>query len=118
MDTVTARPSVFVSYNQADRPWAEWIAWTLEENGYKAVVQAWDIRTGSNFVLEMHTAAAECTTRRSEVNAWCSHCTAHSPEVQAWCSHCTTHSPEIQARCSHCTTHSPEIQARCSHSTT
>jgi tetratricopeptide (TPR) repeat protein len=59
MDTATARPSVFVSYNQADRPWAEWIAWTLEENGYKAVIQAWDIRTGSNFVLEMDKAAAE-----------------------------------------------------------
>jgi tetratricopeptide (TPR) repeat protein len=58
MDT-TARPSVFVSYNQADRAWAEWIAWTLEENGYKAVIQAWDIRTGSNFVLEMQKAAAE-----------------------------------------------------------
>ncbi|HBL26922.1 MAG TPA: hypothetical protein DD490_08820 [Acidobacteria bacterium] len=61
MPTAT-RPSVFVSYNQADRAWAEWIAWVLEENGYTAVIQAWDIRPGSNFVLEMHKAA-EATDR-------------------------------------------------------
>ncbi len=24
----------FISYTQADRAWAEWIAWTLEEKGY------------------------------------------------------------------------------------
>jgi tetratricopeptide (TPR) repeat protein len=59
VSTATARPSVFVSYNQADRSWAEWIAWILEEKGYKAVIQAWDILTGANFVLEMHKAAAE-----------------------------------------------------------
>ncbi|WP_241830645.1 toll/interleukin-1 receptor domain-containing protein [Parafrankia colletiae] len=26
----------FVSYTQTDQPWAEWIAWTLEEAGYCA----------------------------------------------------------------------------------
>jgi hypothetical protein len=58
MDTATARPSVFVSYNQADRSWAEWIAWALEENSYTVVIQAWDFRPGSNFVVEMDRAAA------------------------------------------------------------
>jgi len=24
----------FISYNSADRTWAEWIAWQLEEAGY------------------------------------------------------------------------------------
>jgi hypothetical protein len=24
----------FISYNQADRTWAEWIAWQLEHAGY------------------------------------------------------------------------------------
>jgi hypothetical protein len=24
----------FISYNKADRRWAEWIAWQLEETGY------------------------------------------------------------------------------------
>jgi hypothetical protein len=46
----------FISYNKADRSWAEWIAWTLEEAGYTVVVQAWDFRPGSNFVLEMERA--------------------------------------------------------------
>lgn len=49
----------FVNYNKADRPWAEWIAWRLEEAGYSTVIQAWDFRPGSNFVLEMHRAAQE-----------------------------------------------------------
>ncbi len=48
----------FISYNRADRTWAEWIAWQLEEAGYSTVLQAWDIRPGSNFVLEMQGAAA------------------------------------------------------------
>jgi tetratricopeptide (TPR) repeat protein len=49
----------FISYNSADRPWAEWIAWQLEEAGYTTVLQAWDFRPGSNFVLEMQRAAEE-----------------------------------------------------------
>jgi len=49
----------FVSYNRADRQWAEWIAWQLEKAGYTVIVQAWDIRPGSNFILEMHKAARE-----------------------------------------------------------
>jgi nucleoside phosphorylase/predicted MPP superfamily phosphohydrolase len=47
----------FISYNQADREWAEWIAWQLEDAGYTTVLQAWDFRPGSNFALEMHSAA-------------------------------------------------------------
>ncbi len=49
----------FISYNSADKSWAEWTAWTLEEAGYSIVLQAWDFRPGSNFVLEMHQAATE-----------------------------------------------------------
>ena len=49
----------FVSYNRADKQWAEWIAWTLEESGYSVVIQAWDFRPGGNFVLDMQRAAAE-----------------------------------------------------------
>ena len=47
----------FISYNHADRQWAEWIAWHLEDVGYTAIVQAWDFRPGSNFALEMHASA-------------------------------------------------------------
>jgi tetratricopeptide (TPR) repeat protein len=46
----------FISYTKADRTWAEWIAWTLEETGYSVVIQAWDFRPGENFVLKMQEA--------------------------------------------------------------
>jgi tetratricopeptide (TPR) repeat protein len=49
----------FISYNRADRTWAEWTAWQLEEAGYTTVLQAWDFRPGGNFVLDMQRAAAE-----------------------------------------------------------
>ncbi len=45
--------SFFVSYNRADKAWAEWIAWTLEEAGHTTIIQAWDFRPGRNFVLDM-----------------------------------------------------------------
>ncbi len=49
----------FISYNKADRTWAEWIAWQLEEAGYSVVIQAWDFRPGSNFVLDMQRGLVE-----------------------------------------------------------
>lgn len=49
----------FISYNKADRSWAEWIAWELERAGYTTVLQAWDFGAGSNFVLEMDRATRE-----------------------------------------------------------
>ncbi|MFF7291628.1 toll/interleukin-1 receptor domain-containing protein [Microbacterium sp. NPDC008134] len=48
----------FVSYTEADSGWAEWIAWQLEAAGYKVVIQKWDFKAGSNFVLEMNRAAS------------------------------------------------------------
>ena len=51
--------SFFISYNQADKAWAEWIAWTLEESGHNVVIRAWDFRPGSNLVLDLQRAAAE-----------------------------------------------------------
>ena len=44
----------FVSFNQADRPWATWIAWTLEDAGYKVLFQDWDF--AGNFVLKVDLA--------------------------------------------------------------
>ena len=49
----------FISYNRADRTWAEWIAWQLESAGYTTVLQAWDFRPGGNFVIEMQRTTAE-----------------------------------------------------------
>jgi tetratricopeptide (TPR) repeat protein len=56
---MTPQKDFFISYNKADRQWAEWIAWTLEEAGYFVVIQAWDFRPGGNFVLEMQRATVE-----------------------------------------------------------
>lgn len=49
----------FISYNRADKAWAEWIAWHLEEAGYTAVIQAWDFRPGRRFGLAMNRAITE-----------------------------------------------------------
>ena len=49
----------FISYNQTDKAYAEWIAWQLEAAGYSTVIQAWDFRPGHDFVLKMHEAAKE-----------------------------------------------------------
>jgi tetratricopeptide (TPR) repeat protein len=51
-----ARKDFFVSYTSVDEEWAVWIAHALEEAGYSVVVQAWDFRPGSNFVIEMQKA--------------------------------------------------------------
>lgn len=49
----------FISYSKADRAWAEWIAWQLEQAGFSVVIQEWDFRPRSNFVLEMDKASQE-----------------------------------------------------------
>lgn len=46
----------FISYNQADKVWAEWIAWQLEEAGYTTILQAWDFRPSHNFVIKINEA--------------------------------------------------------------
>jgi hypothetical protein len=42
----------------SDRAWAEWIAYVLAEEGFEVIIQAWDFRPGSNFVLEMQCCAS------------------------------------------------------------
>jgi hypothetical protein len=59
MKSGTVKPDFFISYTSADRAWAEWIGWVLEEEGMSAVLQAWDFAAGSNFVLEMDRAAGQ-----------------------------------------------------------
>jgi tetratricopeptide (TPR) repeat protein len=54
-----SKKDFFISYNKADRSWAEWIAWQLESERYTTVIQAWDFRPGSNFVVEMDDATKE-----------------------------------------------------------
>jgi hypothetical protein len=53
----------FISYNNADKDWAEWIAWILERAGFSVIFQLWDFEPGQNFILKMHEAIT--TTRKT-----------------------------------------------------
>ena len=53
-DAPDGKRDFFVSFNQADRAWATWVAWVLEEAGYSVFFQDWDFK--GNFVLEMDKA--------------------------------------------------------------
>jgi tetratricopeptide (TPR) repeat protein len=53
-----AMTDFFISYTQADRPWAEWIDQVLRAASYTTKIQVLDFRPGQNFVVEMHRAAA------------------------------------------------------------
>ena len=55
-DAPDGKRDFFVSFNQADRPMATWIAWVLEEAGYSVLFQDWDFR--GNFVEHMNRAHA------------------------------------------------------------
>jgi len=46
----------FVSYTGKDQAWAEWIAWQLEDKGYRTLIQAWDFKSGGVFPADMHRA--------------------------------------------------------------
>jgi len=46
----------FVSYTGKDKAWAEWIAWQLENAGYRTLIQAWDFKSGGVFPGDMHRA--------------------------------------------------------------
>jgi hypothetical protein len=55
----SVQPKVFISYNRADRDWAEWIAGIIERAGYQPILDVWNFRPGENFVLRMQEAATE-----------------------------------------------------------
>jgi hypothetical protein len=49
---------LFISYTKHDLAWAEWIGFQLEMAGYLCVLQRWDFRPGSNFLLEIQEATS------------------------------------------------------------
>ncbi|GAB2817614.1 hypothetical protein GCM10022221_14330 [Actinocorallia aurea] len=57
--TTGQRTDVFVSYNPADERWAAWIAWELEDAGYRTMMQAWDFVPGTNFIDFMDRGVSE-----------------------------------------------------------
>ncbi len=40
----------FVSYSPLDEHWATWIAWQLEIEGHRTLIQAWDFVPGTDFI--------------------------------------------------------------------
>lgn len=49
----------FISYHKADHEWAEWIAYTLEAEGYSCIFKAWDFLPGFNTVWETQKALSQ-----------------------------------------------------------
>ena len=49
----------YISYHKADLPWAEWIAWSLEQEGFSTIVEAWDFRPGMNVILRRQAALSD-----------------------------------------------------------
>jgi len=48
----------FISYASTDHPWAEWIAWVLEDNGYKVIAKTWESSESKNAIREWRNAVA------------------------------------------------------------
>ncbi|NUO44484.1 MAG: tetratricopeptide repeat protein [Streptomyces sp.] len=47
---------LFVSHAGADRAWAEWVAWQLQDAGYEVELDIWHWGAGDDFVLRMRQA--------------------------------------------------------------
>lgn len=50
----------FISHTGADKDWALWIAWILEEAGYSTIVDAWDFPKGESFIDCMNEGMVNC----------------------------------------------------------
>jgi hypothetical protein len=48
----------FLSYTKGDRAWAEWVAWQLEDAGYRVLLQAWDFVPGTHWTIRMQEGVA------------------------------------------------------------
>lgn len=48
----------FISYSQQDTPWARWIAWRMEREGYATALQAWGFRPGAAAIGSLRKAYA------------------------------------------------------------
>src|SRR6266516_5776511 len=49
-------PDFLISSNVADRLWAQWIAWQLQDAKYAVVFPEWNFRPGFNIILETQKA--------------------------------------------------------------
>jgi len=53
-----SRLDFFLSHAPADKAWAEWIAWTLEADGFRVDLPAW-APAGSNWIQLMHAGVQD-----------------------------------------------------------
>jgi hypothetical protein len=60
-ENLEPRLDFFISYTGADRAWAEWIGWQLEQQGYSVFLQS-DLSPGDNWVARTRDAlnATQC----------------------------------------------------------
>jgi hypothetical protein len=56
---------LFISYTQSTVPGREWITVQLEAAGYTTVLQAWDLRPGSDLLHQMQQASVSASRRPS-----------------------------------------------------
>jgi len=57
----------FISYSSADRAWAEWVYWHLQEAGYTVELDVYDWAPGDNLVARMNDAL---TRSRRVIALW------------------------------------------------
>lgn len=57
--TRTKAVDFFISYTRRDLAWAQWLAQTLESQGYTTRYQDRDFAIGTNFVAEMHDGVVD-----------------------------------------------------------
>lgn len=56
----------FICHNEADKQWAEWISWQLEQAGYKVWNPDWDILPGQNEILAIDKALDDASAQQTE----------------------------------------------------
>ncbi|MCM3923327.1 toll/interleukin-1 receptor domain-containing protein [Frankia sp. AiPs1] len=52
----------YISYVEADRAWAEWAAWQVEDAGHRVRIREWDFTVGSHIVGETQRALVAART--------------------------------------------------------
>jgi molecular chaperone DnaK (HSP70) len=57
-----ASGTFLIRYHEADRDWAEWIAWELEEAGYTTILPHWDFQVGVFSQIEMQKSITKATS--------------------------------------------------------
>ncbi|MDT3443596.1 toll/interleukin-1 receptor domain-containing protein [Pseudofrankia sp. BMG5.37] len=54
-----AGPTIFISYAEVDRAWADWVAWQISDKGYPPLLKAWHAVPGANLTRWLHEAVSQ-----------------------------------------------------------